>query len=284
MQQFDGIVEQASEDELADACGRADLTGMYTCPHTGVALAALFKLVARGVIKPHDRVVVISTAHGLKFTEFKTALPRGHADRAWTPSRRNPPVELPPDVDAVREAIATRAWTPSAQALTRAIGATVRRYGDDVDTVIMQGRVWKYGDNVDTDAIIPARYLNSRLGGRAGRALHGGHRCRPLCRQVKRGRHHRGGQELWLRLVARARPAGDQGQRRRLRDRRDLCAHLLPQRHQHRPAHPGMPRGGARPRRPGRRWKSTWPAGRIRNLDTGADLPGHWPIRPLCWS
>jgi threonine synthase len=68
----DGIVEQASEEELANAAARADLTGMFNCPHTGVALACLEKLVARKIIGPRDRVVVISTAHGLKFTEFKT--------------------------------------------------------------------------------------------------------------------------------------------------------------------------------------------------------------------
>jgi threonine synthase len=68
----DGIVEQASEEELANAAARADMTGMFNCPHTGVALACLEKLVDRKVIDPRDRVVVISTAHGLKFTEFKT--------------------------------------------------------------------------------------------------------------------------------------------------------------------------------------------------------------------
>ena len=37
---------------MADAAARADRTGMFNCPHTGVALAALEKLVARGEVQP----------------------------------------------------------------------------------------------------------------------------------------------------------------------------------------------------------------------------------------
>ncbi|MER2597935.1 MAG: threonine synthase [Caldilineales bacterium] len=107
IQEFDGIVEQASEHELANAAARADLTGLYSCPHTGVALAALFKLVERGVIQSNHRVVVISTAHGLKFTQFKTgyhedALPEVEATLA------NPPVYLPADSRIVRQTIERR--------------------------------------------------------------------------------------------------------------------------------------------------------------------------------
>ena len=103
LQRFDGIVEQASEEELADASARADRTGMFSCPHTGVALTALEKLVARGDIRKSDRVIVISTASGLKFPEFKTAYhTREMKDMALRYA--NPPVELPNDYDAVRRA------------------------------------------------------------------------------------------------------------------------------------------------------------------------------------
>ena len=70
LQAFDGIVETATESELANAAGRANKTGLLCCPHTGVALAVLEKLINNGVIKKKDRVVVISTANGLKFTDF----------------------------------------------------------------------------------------------------------------------------------------------------------------------------------------------------------------------
>ncbi len=103
----DGVVEQASEDELADAVARADRTGMYNCPHTGVALAATEKLVRRGLVKKSERVVVVSTAHGLKFTEFKRGYHMG-ALEGVTARYANTPVELPADVDAVRRAIDAR--------------------------------------------------------------------------------------------------------------------------------------------------------------------------------
>jgi threonine synthase len=106
LQRFNGIVEQASEIELADAAARADLTGMFNCPHTGVALAALEKLVARGDVRRTDRVIVISTANGLKFPEFKRAYHSGDLPGV-TPRFPNPPVELPNDYSAVRRALDT---------------------------------------------------------------------------------------------------------------------------------------------------------------------------------
>jgi threonine synthase len=102
---MNGVVEQATEEELSDACARADRTGLYTCPHTGVALAALFKLRSRGTIQADDRVVVVSTANGLKFTEFKL----GYHERALagvTSTRANAPRVMPADVERVASEVA----------------------------------------------------------------------------------------------------------------------------------------------------------------------------------
>ena len=103
----DGIVEQATENELAAAAAHADLTGMFTCPHTGVALAVLTKLINRGVIKSGDKTVVISTAHGLKFTDFKVGYHESTLEDV-TSQYANPAVHLPASVDAVKAEIENR--------------------------------------------------------------------------------------------------------------------------------------------------------------------------------
>ena len=107
LKKFEGIVEQASEDELANAAALADRCGMFNCPHTGVALAALVKLKERGLVRPDERVIVVSTANGLKFSEFKVGYHRGTLEGV-TPRFANLPVELPADFDAVRRTIDAR--------------------------------------------------------------------------------------------------------------------------------------------------------------------------------
>jgi threonine synthase len=103
LKQFDGIVEQASEEELADAAALGDKTGMFNCPHTGVALAVLIKLLKAGKIDKSERVVVISTAHGLKFVEMKV---KYHQKDLDFPCRHaNQPIELPARLDAVKDAL-----------------------------------------------------------------------------------------------------------------------------------------------------------------------------------
>ncbi len=101
----DGVVEIASEAELADASAEADRDGLFTCPHTGVALAALTKLAARGEINRGHRVVVISTASGLKFADFKVGYHEATLPAVPAPRHRNAPVELPEQYAAVRDAL-----------------------------------------------------------------------------------------------------------------------------------------------------------------------------------
>ena len=98
------MVEQVGEGEIANAASFADRFGFFNDPQTGVALAATMKLAKSGDIPKNSRVVVISTAHGLKFVEFKFVSIKANSHTP-IPSLRNLPINAPADLDAVRAAI-----------------------------------------------------------------------------------------------------------------------------------------------------------------------------------
>ncbi|MFH0977602.1 MAG: threonine synthase [Spirochaetota bacterium] len=104
LKEFNGIVEQASEDELANAAALGDRTGLYACPHTGVALAVLLKLRKSKQISEKDRVIVISTAHGLKFSEFKVGYHKSQLEGVNS-KYANKPIELEADTGKVMEVL-----------------------------------------------------------------------------------------------------------------------------------------------------------------------------------
>jgi threonine synthase len=115
LQRNHGVVEAASEDEITAAWTLGDRFGLYADPHTGVALAALGKQAAAGLIQPHERVVVVSTAHGLKFGALKRAHhlqtdaaagTRGGAGAKT--GARNPPLRLPASLGAIEDALLPR--------------------------------------------------------------------------------------------------------------------------------------------------------------------------------
>lgn len=103
-----GVVEQASEQEIMNVAARADRTGMFNCPHTGVALAALEKLVNKKVVGPDERVVVISTAHGLKFTDSKVMYHQNKLPNDLESSYANEVMRMPADVGKVIDALKSR--------------------------------------------------------------------------------------------------------------------------------------------------------------------------------
>jgi threonine synthase len=99
-----GIVDQATEAELANATAQVDRFGFFNDPQTGVALAVTMKLAKTGVIQKGSRVVIISTAHGLKFVDFKLRFHQGQL-QGGDSSLRNLPIEVSSNIDAVRAVI-----------------------------------------------------------------------------------------------------------------------------------------------------------------------------------
>jgi threonine synthase len=104
LREFDGVVEHVDERELSEAAARADRFGFYACPQTGVALASVEKLAGRGIIARGDRVVVVSTAHGLKFTQFKREVLSGRRE-AHSPGTVNQPISSSPEARLLRDLV-----------------------------------------------------------------------------------------------------------------------------------------------------------------------------------
>jgi threonine synthase len=68
-----GAMQVAQEEELNEAVAVCGRDGHFVCPQTGIALAGVKNAVKKGWINPNERVVVVSTATGLKFTESAAA-------------------------------------------------------------------------------------------------------------------------------------------------------------------------------------------------------------------
>jgi threonine synthase len=97
---FDGLMEQASETEIMDAKAVIDRSGIPACPNSATAVAGLRKLREKGVIQKDDKVVVVLSAHGSKFS--------GSANDYYldeSSAFANVPVTVEPTVEAVEEAL-----------------------------------------------------------------------------------------------------------------------------------------------------------------------------------
>ncbi|GMQ95027.1 MAG: threonine synthase [Patescibacteria group bacterium] len=69
----EGAMEIADEEALNEAVEICGKDGIFICPQTGTALAGVRNALRNGRIESGQRIVVVSTATGLKFTESVTA-------------------------------------------------------------------------------------------------------------------------------------------------------------------------------------------------------------------
>lgn len=103
-----GAVVSVPEGELLDAQALLGRAGIQACPNSGVAVAGLRRLLSDGVIRRDEKVVVILTAHGAKFSAVSLAYHRSEIE-GITPSWANPPERLPADARSVAEALGIEA-------------------------------------------------------------------------------------------------------------------------------------------------------------------------------
>lgn len=79
-----GAVLTASEQALNEAVLVAGSDGHFVCPQTGTAIAGLKKAVERGLVRKGQRVVLVSTATGLKFSHVPVQFGSSLVDESKT--------------------------------------------------------------------------------------------------------------------------------------------------------------------------------------------------------
>ena len=99
-----GIVTDATEEEILDAQALVDATGISLCPNSATAVAGLRKLVADGTIRRDALVVVVATAHGVKFSQTTLAYHQGRLPEV-NAARANRPISIPATLEAIVEAM-----------------------------------------------------------------------------------------------------------------------------------------------------------------------------------
>jgi threonine synthase len=109
-----GLFESASEQEIMDAKALVDATGVYICPNSATAVAVFLKARAAGLIGPDERVVIVATAHGCKFSR-STIDYHGLRLPGVRPTRANSIVEVEAEPGAIERLLPEAALGPTSQ-------------------------------------------------------------------------------------------------------------------------------------------------------------------------
>ncbi|HYS77812.1 MAG TPA: threonine synthase, partial [Candidatus Dormibacteraeota bacterium] len=108
----DGAFIASSEQEIMDAKALVDATGVYVCPNSATAVAGFLKARGQGSIAASDRVVIVATAHGCKFSQATIDYHEGRLPGV-RPRRANRVIELRADASALEHLLASSDGTPS---------------------------------------------------------------------------------------------------------------------------------------------------------------------------
>ena len=101
-----GAFIAASEQEIMDAKALVDATGVYVCPNSATAVAGFLKARQQGTIGASDKVVIVATAHGCKFSQATIDYHEGRLPGV-RPRRANRVIELRADGAALERLLAS---------------------------------------------------------------------------------------------------------------------------------------------------------------------------------